>query len=51
MVATLIELGIPALLLFILWRVWPKEGADEAAPPVPQSPQDESPQDHDHVPR
>lgn len=42
--AILLELGVPALLLFILWRVWPKEGgADEAPSPSP----DESTQDHD----
>lgn len=30
--AILIELGVPALLVFALWRIWPKDSAPDAAP-------------------
>ncbi len=33
--ALLLELGLPALLLIALWRIWPRETADR---PGPQSP-------------
>ncbi|HTH41287.1 MAG TPA: hypothetical protein VL968_10900 [Rhodocyclaceae bacterium] len=55
--ATAIELGIPALLLFALWRVWPKEGAEETegAESQPQENPDtpvvDQTQNHDHSPR
>lgn len=29
--AILIELGVPALLVFALWRIWPKDSVPDAA--------------------
>ena len=29
--AILLELGLPALLLVILWRVWPREAPSDSA--------------------
>ena len=31
--APLLELGIPALLLLLLWRVWPRSDATESTQP------------------
>lgn len=44
--ATAIELGIPALLVFALWRIWPRESADQ-----PNDNPDADTPHHDHEPR
>jgi len=46
--ATAIELGIPALLIFALWRIWPKESTTEE---VENNTAAEKTNDHDDTPR
>lgn len=39
-----LELVLPALLLLVLWRVWPKEtGEDESSASSPHDKHDDSP--------